>query len=125
MLRDEIREIDRRHTPFHEKRLAQAMAQSYDKPVTAFLSDVFILTGSAVGTTFGHVRKTGVGRFADGHRIHTSYIVDAVKVGRFWVLTTLNSTYVVTSIKPGAGRQSFRKLLQRLKDGRELPVTLH
>lgn len=117
--------LERRHTPFHEKRLEQAKAQSYDTPVTAFLSDVFILTESAVGLTFGHTKKTGLGKFDDGHMIHTSYIVNARKQGRFWVLTTLNSTYVVTSIKPGIGRHSFKNLLERLKGQRELPVTVH
>lgn len=103
---------EKRHTDFHQKRIERAQAQGYDKPVTAFLSDVFITYSAAVGVTFGHKNHNAfTGRFADGHRIRTSDVQRAEKQGRFWVLTTLNSTYVVASFKREIGRESLRTFL--------------
>jgi hypothetical protein len=103
---------EKRHTDFHQKRIGRAQAQGYDTPVTAFLSDVFITSGAAVGVTFGHkMQNAFTGRFADGHRIRTSDVKRVEKQGRFWVLTTMNSTYVVASFKRGIGRASLRMFL--------------
>lgn len=103
---------EKRHTDFHKKRIERAQAQGYDKPVTAFLSDVFITSCAAVGVTFGHKNQNAfTGRFADGHRIRTSDVQRAEKLGRFWVLTTMNSTYVVTSFRREVGRESLRSFL--------------
>ncbi|WP_338923896.1 hypothetical protein V0M98_37425 (plasmid) [Pseudomonas silesiensis] len=107
---------EKRHTDFHQKRIDRAQAQGYDKPVTAFLSDVFITYSAAVGVTFGHKNHNAfTGRFADGHRIRTSDVQRAEKQGRFWVLTTLNSTYVVASFKREVGRPSMRSFLASAK----------
>ncbi|WP_274644789.1 hypothetical protein [Pseudomonas serbica] len=103
---------EKRHTAFHQKRLERAKAQVFDTPVTAFLSDVFITSCTAVGVTFEHKNQNAfTGRFVDGHRIRTSDIQRAEKQGRFWVLTTMNSTYVVSSFKREIGRASLHKFL--------------
>jgi hypothetical protein len=99
------------HTPFHERRIERAKAQAYDAPVTAYLSDVFITSCAALGNTFDHKKQNALGRFADGHRIRTSDIQSAQRQGRFWVLKTLNSTYVVTSFQREIGRASLRTFL--------------
>jgi hypothetical protein len=106
-----LEHYEKRHTPFHQQRVDRAKAQTYDAPVTAFLSDVFITSCAAVGVTFDHKKQNALGRFADGHRIRTSDIQSAKKQGRFWVLTTMNSTYVVTSFKREIGRPSLRMFL--------------
>jgi hypothetical protein len=117
---------EKRHTAFHRKRVERAKAQAYDAPVTAFLSDVFIASKSAVGITFDHKKQNALGRFADGHMIYTSDIQGAKKQGRFWVLTTLNSTYVVTSFKRQIGRASLRMCLSILKNNCDhKPERLH
>ena len=102
---------EKRHTPFHDGRIERAKAQAYDAPVTAYLSDVFITSSVAVGIVFGHKKQDDSGRFGDGHRIRTSSIQSVEKQGRFWVLTTANSAYVVTSFKRKIGRASFHTFL--------------
>ena len=49
--------------------------------------------------------------------IRTSHILTVHKEGRFWVLTTVNSLYVVASFKRRIGRSTFRRLdaFERLK----------
>jgi hypothetical protein len=102
---------EKRHTDFHQLRVERAKAQVFDAPVTAYLSDVFITSCAAVGNTFDHKKQNALGRFADGHRIRTSDIQSAQRQGRFWVLKTLNSTYVVTSFRREIGRASLRTFL--------------
>lgn len=102
----------KRLTDFHLKRIIRAEAQSYAADITAYLSDVMIFSPCAVGIVFGHKREK-FGRFADGHVIRTSVIRSVQKEGRFWVLTTLNSRYVIASFKRGDGRNSLRYLLNK------------
>jgi hypothetical protein len=117
---------EKRHTPFHERRIERAKAQVYDAPVTAYLSDVFITSSAAVGIVFGHKKQDDSGRFGDGHRIRTSSIQSVEKQGRFWVLETINSTYVITSFKREVGRASFHAFLS-IVDGNyhHAPVRIH
>lgn len=42
--------------------------------------------------------------------IRTSHILSVHKESRLWVLTTLNSLYVVASFKRQMGRATFKKL---------------
>ena len=106
----------KRLTDFHLRRITQADAQSFHEPITAYLSDVFICSCSAVGVVFGHKRKDQYGRFADGHLIRTSDVVKAEREGRFWVLTTVNSRYVLATFQRDNGRASLRDFL-RLSQG--------
>lgn len=107
----------KRLTDFHLKRIAQADAQSFKEPITAYLSDVFISSFSAIGVVFGHKWRDELGRFADGHFVRTSEICFAKIEGKFWVLTTLNSRYVVATFKRGIGRTSLKVFL-RTRQGR-------
>lgn len=102
----------KRLSEFHLRRIAQAHDQEYTAPITAYLSDVFISSYTAVGVVFGHERSDQFGRFADGHLMCTSDIRFARKEGKFWVLTTLNSRYVVASFKKQDGRASLKSFLR-------------
>lgn len=108
----EIELHSKRFTDFHILRLIRASKYPYDESITAYLSDVFVHSNSAVGIVYGHIKPGPHGRFADGHFLRTSDIRSARKEGRFWVLTTMNSRYVIASFKKGDGRVSFKKLLQ-------------
>ncbi|VVO69556.1 hypothetical protein PS880_01231 [Pseudomonas fluorescens] len=108
----EIELHSKRFSDFHVLRLIRASKYLYDEPITAYLSDVFIHSNSAVGIVFGHIKPGPYGRFSDGHFLRTSDIRSARKEGRFWVLTTMNSRYVIASFKKGDGRASFKNLLQ-------------
>jgi len=115
----EIHEVElhsKRLTDFQLRRIVSASKHIYDAPVTACLSDVFVSNGVAVGVVFGHSEVDRFGRFADGHFMRTSSIRYAKKEGRFWVLTTMNSRYLVASFKKGGGRASFRSFLQSAKN---------
>lgn len=107
----------KRLTDFHLKRIVQADAQSFDEPITAYLSDVFVSSCTAIGVVFGHKRRDELGRFADGHFVRTSEICFARKEGKFWVITTMNSRYVLASFKRGVGRASL-KIFLRATQGR-------
>lgn len=99
----------KRHSEFDLKRIMKAKNQVFTKPVTAYLTGVIINARAAVGVAFGHVRKDSLGRFADGHIIRTSDVLDVAKEGRFWVITTENSRYVIATFRSDGGRQSLRE----------------
>ncbi|MFG0543390.1 hypothetical protein ACF8EA_25005 [Pseudomonas sp. YQ_5] len=106
-----------RHSDFDLQRIVRAKNQAFAKPVTAYLTGVIIQARAAVGVVFGHVRQDSLGRFADGHIIRTSDVVDVAKEGRFWVITTENSRYVIATFRSDGGRQSlrdFRRLAVKL-----------
>lgn len=109
----EIELHSKRLTDFNIRRLIRAGKHLYDDPITAYLSDVFIHCNSAVGIVYGHTKPGPHGRFADGHFLCTSEICFAKKEDRFWVLTTLNSRYVIASFKRDHGRASFNNFLRR------------
>jgi hypothetical protein len=112
----DIHEVElhsKRLTDFQLRRIVGASEYVYDAPITACLSDVFIYAKSAVGVVYGHVNQGPHGRYADGRLLRTSDIRQVRKEGRFWVLTTQNSRYVVASFKRENGRASFRSFLRR------------
>ncbi|MHA7114535.1 hypothetical protein ACX0KM_10180 [Pseudomonas promysalinigenes] len=103
----------RRYSDFDLLRIARAVGQGYTKPVTAFLVNAQIIACSAVGVVFGHVHASNpIGRFADGHYLRTSDIQSIQKEGRFWVVTTLNSRYVLASFRRDGGRAGLRDFLK-------------
>jgi hypothetical protein len=107
----EVEVHSKRLSDFDLGRVLRAQAQGFDLPVTAYLNHVFIAGQSAVGVVFGHVRKRPNGQFEDGHFIRTSDIVSAGREGRFWVLTTLNSRYVIVTFRRDIGRHTLREYL--------------
>ncbi|MNY79152.1 hypothetical protein D3C86_2196660 [compost metagenome] len=58
------------------------------------------------------MQKGPFGRFDDGHYMRTSDIVCARREGRFWVLNTLNSRYVIATFQRDIGRQTLRDFLK-------------
>ncbi|UVM49194.1 hypothetical protein LOY38_22945 [Pseudomonas sp. B21-015] len=115
----------KRHTDFDLKRIIKAQEQGFDVPVTAYLCGVSIRARAGIGMVFGHKRKDQFGRFEDGHLIRTSDIVKAEREGRYWILTTENSRYVLATFQRGNGRSSLRDFLRLSKGQHHLsPHTL-
>lgn len=84
----------------------------FSRPVTGYLTDVYVRGSSGYGITYRHVRSD---RFNDGAFIHTSAIVQVEREGPFWVLHTLRgSFYVILSFNILRGAQSLDDYLQRL-----------
>lgn len=106
----------KRHTDFDLTRIIKAQAQGFDMPVTAYLTGVSIRARAGIGVVFCHNGKGKYGRFDDGHLIRTSDVIKIEKEGRFWVMTTRNSRYVIATFQRGNGRASLRAFL-RLSQG--------
>lgn len=102
----------KRHTDFDLARILKAQAQGFDKPITAYLCGVSIKARAGLGVVFGHNRKDQYGRFGDGHLIRTSDVIRVEREGRFWVMTTENSRYVLATFQRGNGRASLREFLR-------------
>ncbi|EIK61660.1 hypothetical protein PflSS101_2793 [Pseudomonas lactis] len=102
----------KRHTDFDLKRIIKAQEQGFDVPVTAYLCGVSIRSRAGIGVVFGHKRKDQYGRFGDGHLIRTSDVLKVEREGRFWVMTTVNSRYVLATFQRDNGRASLRQYLR-------------
>lgn len=102
----------KRHIDFDLKRIIKAREQGFDVPVTAYLCGVSIRSRAGIGVVFGHKRKDLYGRFGDGHLIRTSDVLKVEREGRFWVMTTENSRYVLATFQRGNGRASLRDYLR-------------
>jgi len=111
----------KRHTDFDLLRIIKAQEQDFDLPVTAYLCGVFIRARAGIGVVFGHKRKDQYGRFGDGHLIRTSDVLKVEREGRFWVMTTVNSRYVLATFQRDNGRTSLREYL-RLSRGQHHSV---
>lgn len=97
-------------TDLQLKRIICAQQWPYDSPITGYLNDAMFVGNTCIAIVFDHSRKGPREQFKDGHMIRTSHILSVHKEGRFWVLTTLNSLYVVASFKRQLGRSTFKKL---------------
>jgi hypothetical protein len=102
----------KRHTDFDLKRIIKAQEQGFDVPVTAYLCGVSIRARAGIGVVFGHKRKNQYGRYGDGHLIRTSDVLKVEREGRFWVMTTVNSRYVLATFQRDNGRASLRQFLR-------------
>lgn len=96
---------------FQLKRILRAMAFRYQSPITGYLSDAFITSECAVGIVFGHIDPGQFEQRSNGHILQTSRIEHLKKVGRYWVITTADGRFVLTSFKRGLGRASLRALI--------------
>ncbi|WP_426217704.1 hypothetical protein [Pseudomonas sp. DWRC2-2] len=105
----------KRHTDFDLVRIMRAQEQGFDEPVTAYLCGVFIRSHAGIGVVFGHARKDQYGRFENGHLIRTSDVLKVEREGKFWVMTTMNSRYVLATFQRGNGRSSLRDFLRLSK----------
>lgn len=112
-------EIDlhgKRHSDFDLMRIVKAQEQGFEPSVTAYLCGAFIgARTTGVGVVFGHIQKGPFNRFDDGHFLRTSDVVSAKKEGRFWVLTTVNSRYVLATFQRDYGRKTLREFLSLSK----------
>lgn len=108
-------------------KLERAISTSFGRPVTAYLTDCYFLTGCCLGITHRHVRNDIHGRFADGHRIRTSQIIEAHRYGEFWLLHTYSgSFYVVVTFREEGGLESLYTMLTILLNGvHPAPPSLH
>ncbi|QXG47475.1 hypothetical protein [Pseudomonas viridiflava] len=111
----------KRHTDFDLSRIIKAQTQGFDEPVTAYLCGVSIRARAGIGVVFGHNRQDQYGRLGDGHLIRTSDVRKVEREGRFWVMTTENSRYVIATFQRNNGRASLREFL-RLTRGQLHPT---
>lgn len=85
-------------TPEDALALERAAFHDFREPITAYLTSVYFVDCICIGIVWGHERHDAAGRFADGHRVHTSQIVTIERDGDFQVIVTLNSRYVLVSL---------------------------
>lgn len=111
----------KRYSDFDLLRIAKAVSQDYEGLITAYLVNVHIHACSAVGVVFGHLVAASDPRFSDGRLLRTSDIQRVKKVGRFWVITTVNSKYVIATFRRDVGRRSLREFL-RIAGDRYIPT---
>ncbi|MEX5684093.1 MULTISPECIES: hypothetical protein [Pseudomonas] len=103
----------KQHSDFDLKRIARAMAQGFNKPVTAYLTGAFIKSWTCVGVVFGYEGEDPFGRLSDGRIVQTEDVISAQKEGRFWVLSTAcGSRYVLATFRAEGGRKTFLDLLR-------------
>lgn len=97
-----------------EARLLRARRYGFSEPVTAYLTDVRICAGCALGIVYWDAKR----RFLNGRLIQTSEIYRVVQTGRYWLLGTLShSNYVVVSFQRPGGRKSLKEYLPLLCKG--------
>lgn len=111
----------KRYSDFDLLRIARAVNQDYEGLITAYLVNVHIHSCSAVGVVFGHLCPGPHQRLADGRLIRTSDIQSVKKEGRFWVLTTVNSKYVIATFRRDVGRRSLGEFM-RIAGDRYIPT---
>lgn len=111
----------KRYSDFDLLRIAKAVSQEYDGLVTAYLVNAHIHACSAVGVVFGHICLGPHRRFSDGRLIRTSDIQSVTKEGRFWVINTVNSRYVIATFRRDVGRVSLREFM-RITGHRYIPT---
>lgn len=106
----------KRYSDFDLLRIAKAVSQECDGLVTGYLVNAHIHACSAVGFVFGHICLGPHRRFSDGRLIQTSDIRSVTKEGRFWVINTVNSKYVIATFRRDVGRVSLREFMRRHGD---------
>lgn len=103
---------------YAKSKLKSAKGTWFGRPVTAYLTDAYLVAGCCVGVIHSHVKADSYGRFHDGHRVRTSDVLEAQLHDGFWTLRTYTgSFYVVATFKKSAGRQSLDVLIEHLKRG--------
>ena len=111
----------KRYSDFDLLRIAKAVSQDYEGLITAYLVNVHIHACSAVGVVFSHICPGPYQRFADGRLIRTSDMQSVTNGGRFWVINTVNSKYVVATFRRDVGRRSLREFV-RIAGDRFIPT---
>ncbi|UUC81720.1 hypothetical protein NPN27_12025 [Stutzerimonas stutzeri] len=112
-----IPESSRSISSYAERQLAHALKANYPIPVTGFLVDAFVIANAAIGISYQHARRESTGRFADGHLIRTSDILELRHSDGRWFIKTRNSLYVVVTFKRHVGLPSLMALQRLMKSG--------
>lgn len=94
-----------------EQLLREALAYTFSRPVTAYLTQAHIAACCCLGVTHRHIKADPPwGRFTDGRLIRTSDVLLVELEGEFWVLHTFTgSFYVIASFRADDGYQSLRE----------------
>lgn len=95
---------------FQLKRMIRAMARNHTVPIRAYLGDVVIASDCAVGVVIGQAVPSH-GHYAGGCALQTEPIYTLSKTGRFWMASTREGNYVLTSFNREVGRASLRALI--------------
>lgn len=112
---------------YAQKRLAWAQRADFGRPVTAFLINAHFASCCCVANSFGHVRRTPGGEFADGHLIRTSDIQQITDWTDFWAIYTRSgSYYIIVTFDSKGGRASLSQLIKTVVKGfHSTPGGLH
>jgi hypothetical protein len=100
---------------YARRHLANALKADYPMPVTGYLVDAFVVANAAVGIVYRHALRDGTGRFADGHLIRTSDILNIRQFKGRWLIRTQNSVYMVVTFKRHVGKPSLVALQRLMK----------
>jgi len=95
---------------FQLKRMIRAMARNHSVPIRAYLGDVVISSDCAVGVVVSQAVPSH-GHYAGGCTLQTEPIYNLSKTGRFWMVSTKEGHYVLTSFNREMGRASLRALI--------------
>jgi hypothetical protein len=100
-------EFRRELNPFQRSLLARAAQIAWPVRIKAYLTDVRVHGRVLVGVNWGNLAaQPHGGLFANGHLIHTSDVMGARRIGKHWIIQTLNSYYVIVNFGKG-GRAEF------------------
>lgn len=112
----------KQHSDFDLQCIAGAISQGFAQPVTAYLTEAFINSGTCVGVVFEHQGHEVHGRVEDGRIIQTGVVVKAQKEGNYWVLSDeVGSRYVLATFRRDGGSESLLNYLQTAEPQPELP----
>lgn len=79
-------------------KLKSAKGTWFGRPVTAYLTDAYLVAGCCVGVIRRHVKADGYGRFSDGHRVRTSDVLEAQLHDGFWTIRTFTGEACMWSL---------------------------
>lgn len=101
-----------------ERIISTLRADSGNLDFTGFVTNAYVVDGALRGEVWKHIRADIFGRFADGHRIETSQIIDVeARENSVWFETESGSRYGILSFTP------FGMInLTKLRDADGFPV---
>jgi len=106
--------------------VSRLLADANGIAFTAFVTNARLDSPPAmIGEVWSHVKADELGRFADGHRIQTSHIVEVHAAGQsLWVVTENGSRYGIISFA-ALGWKWFSDLLRETKTPTAEPVCIN
>lgn len=98
--------------------LNKAYEHSFKKPVTAYLTNAYIVACCCIGEIHRHVRADSSGWFAEWHRVRTSEIRQIYLDGKYWVVcTNSGSHYVLVTLHCQYGKTSLHDFMEHFLNG--------